>query len=296
MVRRYYNLPSLNTLAAFETAARNLSFKTAAAELNVTPGAVSHQIKALEAELGIILFHRKHRGVDLTERGELLHRALGRSFNDISTVLAFLRRPQDELTVTIAATSAVSSLWLAPRISKFWQEHEGVPINQITSDSELIPTENIDIRIGYGRIRDSSKFQEKLFKDYLVPVCSPEFAENISDISLTELAKQNLIHLDSDHSNWTSWHTWFAQLGYTGTITNSRKVNNYMIALQAAQDGAGIALGWQQLIDPLLEANKLVRLGTNVIEAPNSFYIISDFDELISPSALTVKNWLLHHI
>ena len=77
MVRRFYDLPSLNTLAAFETAARNLSFKMAASELNVTPGAVSHQIKALESELDVVLFQRKHRGVELTESGIMLLEVLG---------------------------------------------------------------------------------------------------------------------------------------------------------------------------------------------------------------------------
>lgn len=295
MVRRYYDLPSLNTLAAFETAARNLSFKIAASELNVTPGAVSHQIKALESELGVILFQRKHRGVELTESGTMLLAVLGRSFNEISTVLSFLKRSQSDPSVSIAATSAVSSLWLTPRISQLWRQHEDIPVSQIVSDGEPSSIEKADISIVFGRTGDASKTQEELFKDNLVPVASPEFARKFSSISLAGLAKQNLIHLDTNNIKWTSWHTWFEKLGYKGEIARGRSVNNYMIALQAAQDGAGIVLGWQRLISPLLESKKLVRLGTKTLKSADGFYLVSNSDELVSPATLTVKNWLLQH-
>jgi LysR family glycine cleavage system transcriptional activator len=295
MVRRYYDLPSLNTLAAFETAARNLSFKMAASELNVTPGAVSHQIKALECELDVVLFQRKHRGVELTESGAMLLEVLGRSFNEISSVLSFLKRSQSDPSISIAATSAVSSLWLTPRISQFWRQHEDIPVNQIVSDSELGSIEKVDISIVFGKTADTSKIQEELFKDNLVPVASPQIAMNCSNLSLAELAQQNLIHLDTDNTKWTSWHTWFTDLGYKGKIARGRRVNNYMIALQAAQDGAGIVLGWQRLISPLLEANKLVRLGTKKLKSADGFYLVSNSDELVSPATLTVKNWLLQY-
>jgi len=295
MVRRYYDLPSLNTLAAFETAARNLSFKMAASELNVTPGAVSHQIKALEYELDVILFQRKHRGVELTESGVMLLEVLGRSFNEISSVLSFLKRSPTDPSVSIAATSAVSSLWLTPRISQFWRQHEDIPVNQIVSDSEPGGIEKVDISIVFGKFADNSKIQEELFKDNLVPVASPQIATNCSNFSLAELAQQNLIHLDTDNTKWTTWQTWFANLGYKGKIARGRRVNNYMIALQAAQDGAGIVLGWQRLISPLLETNKLVRLGTKTLKSADGFYLVSNSDELVSPATRTVRNWLLQH-
>ena len=295
MVRRYYDLPSLNSLAAFETAARNLSFKIAARELNVTPGAVSHQIKALESELDVTLFQRKHRGVVLTEPGVMLLEVLGRSFNEISTVLSYLRRSQSDPSVSISATSAVSSLWLTPRISQFWRQHEDIPINQIVSDTEPGSVDKADISIVFGKPDDSSKIQEELFRDNLVPVASPQFVKNYPSLSLAELAKENLIHLDTDNVKWSSWHSWFEKLGYKGEIARGRRVNNYMIALQAAQDGAGIVLGWQRLICPLLETNKLVRLGTKTLKSSDGFYLVSNSDEMISPAALTVKNWLLQH-
>lgn len=131
MARRYYNLPPLNTLASFECAARNLSIKDAAQELNVTPGAVSHQIKALEGELGTALFERKHRGIGLTENGQRLFASLQRSFSDVSSTLSHVRRTSFDLSVTIAATTAVSSLWLTPRLSRFWKEHGNIPVNQL---------------------------------------------------------------------------------------------------------------------------------------------------------------------
>ena len=107
MARRYYELPSLTTLAAFEAAARHLSFKNAAQELSVTPGAVSHQIKTLECELGVLLFRRKHRGVELTVEGEELFKTLALSFFKVSQCLKSIQEKYGGNRVTVGSTSAV---------------------------------------------------------------------------------------------------------------------------------------------------------------------------------------------
>ena len=297
MARRFYDLPPLTTLAAFETAARNLSFKDASTELNVTPGAVSHQIKALEGDLGVALFKRKHRGVALTDNGILLFHALERSFSEIAKTLSRLRKSGDDVSVSVASTTAVSSLWLTPRLSQFWRVNAEVPVNQFVSDYGPRHSENPDLFIQYGKPSDPDKVYSELFRDQLVPVCSPEVAQKLTHTSLDNLSQQTLIHLEADDTSWTTWETWFKELGHTERIsTSGYKVNSYMIALQAAQDGAGIVLGWQRLVRPLLEKNLLIPLGPNTLRAPNSFYIVSDPDETISPNARLLKTWLLQNI
>jgi LysR family transcriptional regulator, glycine cleavage system transcriptional activator len=296
MARRYYNLPPLNTLASFESAARNLSIKDAAQELNVTPGAVSHQIKALEGELGIELFERKHRGIGLTENGQRLFVSLQRSFSDISGTLSHLRRESTDLSVTIAATTAVSSLWLTPRLSRFWKEHGNIPVNQMLSDYAPKQGERVDLRVKYGQSKDTSKSHHKLFSDHLLPICSPTLAKQFAGSELADLARLPLIHNEVDDESWTTWESWFRQLGYTGDIEAGLRVNNYAIALQAAQDDAGIVLGWQRLVRPLLEQKKLIPLGPHVLTAPHSFYIITDPEEMLSENTKILKNWLLDHI
>ncbi|MBT5983603.1 MAG: LysR family transcriptional regulator, partial [Thiotrichales bacterium] len=135
MSRRYYKLPPLTSLATFETAARHKSFKGAAEELGVTPGAVSHQIKFLETELGLSLFDRKHHGNNLTDHGESLFAVLQSSFTAISSTLANLKRSASDKEVIISATTAVSFLWLPPRLAQFWKQHPEIPVNQHVTDN-----------------------------------------------------------------------------------------------------------------------------------------------------------------
>jgi DNA-binding transcriptional LysR family regulator len=296
MARRHYNLPPLSTLASFETAARHLSFKSAANELNVTPGAVSHQIKALETELGVVLFERKHRAVELTESGKMLFSVLERGFLDISQVLSYLRKVEQDVSLSIASTTSMSSLWLTPRISEFWRHHADIPVNQIVSDGPARAGELTDLRIQYGRPDTQNTVHTELFRDTLIPMCSPELAQQTTDTSLKALARMTLIHLDAESSKWTTWRDWFTTVGYTGEIAQGRRVNNYMIALQAAQDGAGIVLGWEKLVRPLLDKGRLVPLGSTRITSAESFYISSAPDDTISPSTRIFKNWLLDNI
>ena len=176
MTRRHYSLPPLTTLSSFEAAARKLSFKDAATELNVTPGAVSHQIKALEGELGVALFDRKHRGVDLTPHGLKLFHSLERSFLDISRVLAQIQRSAEDTSVSVAATTAVSSLWLTPRITRFWKEHGNVAVNQVVSDGAGRHGTTTDLRIGMERIATRTRFRRNCSSISSARFAAPECA------------------------------------------------------------------------------------------------------------------------
>jgi DNA-binding transcriptional LysR family regulator len=296
MARKHYHLPPLTTLASFEAAARHLSFKDAAAELNVTPGAVSHQIKALESEIGAALFVRRHRGVALTDQGLVLFGVLENSFSKISATLTRLRRSSEDATVTIAATTAVSSLWLTPRLTAFWKAHGGISVNQQVSDRPENNRQYVDLQIRYGNIEAEESTKFPLFRDDLVPVCSPAFAAAHTDTDLEALAQMPLIHPDADDISWTTWRTWFTELGYRGDIAKGLRVNNYTIALQAARDDVGIVLGWQRLVRPFIDRKVLVPLGPNRLKAPGSFYIVSDPDDLISANARIVRDWLLQNV
>ncbi|MBY6058228.1 LysR family transcriptional regulator [Leisingera daeponensis] len=296
MSRRHYNLPPLTTLAAFEAAARHLSFKNAAQELSVTPGAVSHQVKALEAELQAPLFQRKHRGVELTEEGEALFETLASSFSKISLSLKTIRDRQTGDTVTIGSTSAVASLWLSPSVVRFWRQHPDVNVNQIVNDRPLRSMPDVDFYIRYGRERDTRLEQAELYRDHLVPVGNAELAEKLTGCPLEELARQRLLHLESDDRSWTTWTDWFQQLGYSGPIAPGVRVNNYAVALQAAQDGVGLVLGWQRLLHPLLTTGQLVPIGPHVLAAPHGFHLVGRPDADLSESARLLRNWVIDEV
>ncbi|WP_171126211.1 MULTISPECIES: LysR substrate-binding domain-containing protein [unclassified Ruegeria] len=296
MSRRHYNLPPLTTLSAFEAAARHLSFKNAAEELSVTPGAVSHQIKALEGDLGTALFQRKHRGVDLTEDGKALYEALSSSFTRISKTLGAIRNRASVEKVTVGSTTAVAALWLSPAVIRFWRDMPEVNVDQLSQDRAFRDRPDVDFFIRYGRDSDPSLTNTPLFRDHLVPVANPEVADRLIGASLDQLAAERLIHLESEDRSWTTWPEWFQQLGFNGTIPIESRVNSYSVALQLARKGAGLALGWQRLIQPMLQSGKLVTIGPHQLTAPNQFYLVGRPDEDLSDSARALKNWIIQEV
>ncbi|MFD2740643.1 LysR substrate-binding domain-containing protein [Sulfitobacter aestuarii] len=296
MSRRHYNLPSLTTLAAFEAAARRLSFKEAAQELSVTPGAVSHQVRALEQELGLPLFLRRHRGVELTGEGEQLFQSLASSFAQISRSLRSLRAHGTGQGVSIGATSAVSSLYLSSAVLRFWREHPEANVSQQVQDGALRDLPKIDMYIRYGRERGSALEQIELYQDRLVPVGNDDIAARLQGCTLAELARERLIYLDSVDRSWTGWAQWFRELGYGGPIARGLRVNNYSVVLQAAREGAGLALGWQRLVTPLLGPGRLTRIAPHSLRAPHSFYLISRPDAELCTSGQALKSFIIREI
>jgi DNA-binding transcriptional LysR family regulator len=293
MSRRHYDLPSFTTLSAFEAAARHLSFKNAAQELSVTPGAISHQIKALEGDLGIALFQRQHRGVALTPEGEALYETLSSTFRQMSRQLYRIRQTADEDVVTVGSTTAVSALWLSPAVIEFWREHPEINVHQVTQDRPIMNVRDFDFFITYGKSADPSLSQTPIYRDELVPVAAPELASSLHKSSLKELAQQRLIHLESASPNWTTWTDWFDMLGFKGRLAQGTRVTSYSVALQIAGKGAGVALGWRRLVQPMISNGDLAVVGVYSVPAPHNFNLAGRLDEDLSKSALALKSWLL---
>ncbi|WP_395334688.1 LysR substrate-binding domain-containing protein [Novosphingobium sp. BL-8H] len=293
MSRRTYDLPTLTTLTTFEAAARLLSFKNAAVELNVTPGAVSHQVKQLESELGLALFRRRHRGVELTREGGRLFATLAESFTSISRQLRELRQLQGELRVRIGTTSAVASLWTSSSLAAFWHDHPEITIDQMVSDEGFGIAPDLDMYIRYGRDHRSDWHQQPLYRDELVPVATPQVAARLHDASLETLAAQRLIYLESSDPSWTSWDDWFAAQEHVGPHSNGFRVNSYLIGLHTAMDGVGLILGWKRLIAPFLESGRLEAIRGHSIPAPRRFHLITRPEEELSEPAKQLRAWLL---
>lgn len=293
MARRYYNLPSLTALAAFEAAARHMSFKFAAAELNVTPGAVSRQIKLLEQDAGTALFERIHRGVTLTAAGEQLYAVLARSFSQSADVFERIKTENRKPAVTVGATTAFASMWLMPRLGSFWRSHQDITVNhQISDDPEDLRQPHIDLRIRYGGGQWTAETAQRLFGDVIYPVCGPGFAAENAATALEQLPSLPLLQLQVDTVDWLDWDQWLGRVGLPKAGLNTRKFNNYIIALQAARDDQGVALGWHSLVRPLVEAGELVRLGDAEIEAPGAFYVTWNANRPLSAPADALRQWL----
>ena len=288
-------------LTTFETAARLSSFKRAALELGVTPSAVSHQVKALEHELETALFIRKHRGIELTATGLELFTSLEQAFTNMGGTLQHIRSQNLSKPVLVGSTTAVSSLWLTPALLQFGRINSAVVVDQLVSDTRFASNEDLDLFISYGQEEREGLEQNVIYRDTLMPVCAPELAARLQSeletddgsIDLKTLATQRLIHLDAQDRNWTSWQNWFQTLGYSGDIASAMRVNNYMIALQAAQDNAGILLGWKHLIEPLLISGQLTPLSHWTVPAPHRFFLVTQPVDRLSSQGKALRDWLL---
>lgn len=290
MSHRPYDLPPMSALVAFEAAARHVGFKSAARELNVTPSAISHQIRALETELGCRLFHRHHRGVALTETGAYLLVALQRGFEAMGDAVAQLRRRSLRASVTIRVTTAVSSLWLTPKLAEFWRTHGDISVAQIVNDTDQ-PPEDCDISIHYGDMSRETDPCHILFHDQIMALGSPGFARAHPVSGPADLARLPLIHFETTVARWTDWPGWFRALGYAGPVRNSHRVNNYVIALQAARDDMGAVLGWVELTRDFLDSGTLVPLLPDRVEMPEDFY--ARLHPHAPAKARLVYDWLL---
>lgn len=290
MPKRPYDLPPMNALVAFDAAARHVSFKAAARELNVTPAAISHQVKALEQELQCALFLRHHRGVALTETGAYLRVALQTGFEAMGDAVAQLKRRSSTSAVTIGVTTAVSSLWLTPKLAQFWKSHGDISVAQIVDDTGVAPA-GCDLNISYGIPARGTAQSSVLLHDRIMALASPRFAAAHPVAGLDDLARLPLIQFQSNVAGWTDWQDWFHALGHNGPVRNSHRVNNYVIALQAACDDMGAVLGWVGLTKTYLESGQLVPLLPDQVEPQEDFLIT--LHRHASPRARLVHDWLL---
>ena len=294
MVRRYYNLPSLTALAAFEASARHMSMKAAAAELNVTPGAVSRQIKALEDEIGVPVFARDAGGVRLTAEGEALYAVLARGFSEASETFHRIRTGNRQTSVTLACTNAFASMWLMRHMGVFWRQHPEIVVNHLISDDAArYRRADVDLRVRYGSGAWPDETAELLFEERIFPVCGPRYAQEHETMGLDETASHQFLHVEGADPEWTDWEEFLRRAGIKHGPLLGRRFNNFGVLLQATQDDQGIALGWERLIGPLLKQGKLVPFSDLAIDAPGAYYLTSNENRALSPAAESLRTWLL---
>ncbi|WFU05544.1 LysR substrate-binding domain-containing protein (plasmid) [Rhizobium sp. CB3171] len=293
MVRRFYGLPSLTALAAFEAAARHGSFTLAAAELNVTPGAVSRQIKAMEDDVGVLLFARKARGVTLTAPAEELYSALAAGFARASDVINSIRRGDKARNVTIACSDVFATMWLVPRMPDFWRTFEEITVDHLISDNvKNFRRAEVELRIRYGLGAWIDETAEFLFDDCLYPVCSAAFAERHQGATTANLSDLPLLNVEWVEPDWMGWEEVLVRAGVASSSANVRRFGKFSVALQAAMADQGLVVGWHRLVGPLVEKGELVRFTDLVIPAPGGYYLTWNSNRELSVAAETVRDWI----
>lgn len=288
-------LPPANSLVAFEATARHLSFKEAARELKVTSAALSRQIRILEEDLGCRLFERLHRAIRLTADGRRLHQAVDTGLGGIAACVGELRAPIRTEQVSIASSFAFATLWLMPRIGRFILEHPDIELRYVVVESlgdDL--TEDVDIRFRYGLGKWPGYTADKLYDDEILAVCSPDYLRRRPGLRApSDLLGERLIHLENVDPRWEDWSTWFRALGIKQKPRKVRqRMNSYIVAVQAAIDGVGIALGWRRMIESYLRQGMLVPVVDAAVPSTNAYYQVYSSQRPLGAAAKALRDWL----
>ena len=252
-------LPPLTALRAFEAAARHMSFAKAAAELNVTPAALSYQIKALEADLGMPVFRRLNRAVALTEAGRSLAPGTTDAFAALQAAWRTTKRLNDNGVLTVTAGPAFTSKWLAPRMYDFAQAHPDIELRFLATLRIIdFDRDEVDVAIRFGLGNDGDVYSRPLIEEWMTPMMTPAMAAECDRPE--KLAGATLIHDDSISSFKVpmGWEAWGKAAGVTLDHTHGPRFSQADHALDAAIGGAGVVLGRVSLATRALEAGRLV--------------------------------------
>jgi LysR family glycine cleavage system transcriptional activator len=286
-------LPPLNSLKVFEAAARHLSFTRAAEELFVTQAAVSHQVKALEEFLGLKLFRRRNRSLLLTEEGQSYFTDIKDIFTSIleATDKVLERSEKGSLTISLPPSFAIQ--WLVPRLAGFNEQEPDIDvrIKAVDMDDGSL-TDDVDVAIYYGRGNWPGLRADKLYQEYLVPVCAPRLLDSDKPLnSLSDLSKHTLLH-DTSRKDWKQFVKQHAVVDVN--VNHGPIFSHSTMVLQAAAHGQGIALGNNVLAQPEIEAGRLISPFDEVLVSKNAFYVVCHSKQADIGRIATFRDWMLN--
>ncbi len=289
-------LPQLDLLVAFEAAARQSSFMLAGNELNITASAVSQQIRNLEMQLGVTLFLRGHRSVQLTDQGRDFQISVTFVLNHLAGAVEELRASEGSEQLVLATDTSIASLWLMPRLAEFEALHPDISLKLKVSDvqSELLNL-NADVAIIHGEGNWEGYVSELLLAEEAYPVCAPELLEGFTKPLTPEILSEfKLIDLDYEQWHWMSWSIWLTEAGYTIPSNIAKlKMNNYPLVIDAARRGLGFALGWDHLVDDDLEKGILVRPFEDSVTTKYGYHVVWPYRGNETEAMVAFRSWLL---
>ncbi|AOK48408.1 transcriptional regulator [Burkholderia sp. MSMB617WGS] len=249
------DLPPFPALKAFEAAARHESFSAAGEELHVTHGAISRQIAAFEAWLGKPVFHRHGKRVKLTDEGRRYLATVEAAFDSIARATGQLRETGAARVLRINALPTFAMKWLLPRLSRFQREVPNVELKLSTSNAPLGSLDAFDVAIRRGPGRWPNCASGRFLDESVIPVCSRALLKRAPIASADDLARHVLLHSDTRPD---AWREWFAAAGVPMKGRKKQSFDHFYLALQAAVDGLGVALGPLPLIADELASGRLV--------------------------------------
>lgn len=301
-------LPPLKALRAFDAAARHSSLRKAADELHVTPAAISQQIKSLEDMLGVLLFHRRPRGLEVTEAGKAGLSKLREGLACLRESVQQMRADSARETLTVWMAPSFAAKWLVPRLHRFVVDHPDIDI-RIAASSRLISGasgrdnlsaenfqfSNIDVAIAFSRGQHAGCRAVKLLSARAIPLCSPKLIDGAYPLrGPDDLRHHTLLHDDTDYGDRPDWSIWLAQTGIDEIdAQRGPRFNQAALVMEAAADGQGVALSIDVLAAADLATGRLVVPFGPGLPLNHGYYIIypqhSDHPERIA----VFRDWLL---
>ncbi|MEO6017163.1 MAG: LysR substrate-binding domain-containing protein [Polaromonas sp.] len=290
------DLPRLDLLHSFEAAARLLSFTRAARELFLTQSAVSRQIQQIEAGLGVALFERRHRALELTDAGRVMYRAVAASLEQLrdATLLARAATPLRQVSVTM--TPGFASLWLIPRLSRFTASHPLVDVRlSATLEVQDLDRNQLDIAVRF--CPNSQGEGPPLFEELVQPVCSPQLLASRSNPleKPADLINHTLLAVDTPYGMALTgdWEPWLKVMGLPELRTkNTVRFTQYSDAISAAIAGQGVAIGRFPLLNALLRTKQLVAPFSGAAASQRGYFVALGSRAAGNPDAQDFADWL----
>lgn len=290
-------LPPLTALRAFEAAARHLSFARAAAELNVTPAALSFQIKSLEEHLGQPVFRRLNRAVELTEAGRVLQPGTQDGFDALQRAWNSTRRLANTTVLNVTSGPAFTAKWLAPRMFDFAQKHPEIEL-RFSASLRLMDFERdeIDVAIRFGSGDDATLYSRALIEDWITPMAAPAIAETLSapqDLSTATLLYQDLYPYGPQSIDWPAW---FAAAKMPPPPKGGPRFSQADHAHDAAIAGSGVVLGRYTLAERALRDGQLVAPFRLALQLPYRCRFVCPKGAETRPHIAAFENWMLAEV
>lgn len=284
------SLPSLQTLRAFEAAARLKSYSKAAEELGLTHGAVSHRIRELEQRQGVTLFKRAGNTMQLTPEGQQLEAQVRQGLSILEQAFPS-KRPSAKPSrhIVVASVPSIASTWLFQRMAQFRAENPGIDIDlRATEALNDYRKEGIDIGVRLGRGGWPGLHAQKLFDEALTPICTPAYRDRMQLHTPADLQRATMLR-----NPWTPWARWFSAAGLPWPEpTTGPKFDDALLLLRAALDGQGVALGRQWLAVDELRAGRLVTPFDIAVRDDFAYWLVWPTGKTLKPDAARFRDWI----